>query len=145
MLCCKERHDLLFVCSTHFLLRCIMMIRGASDSTHKPLLAHYISLLTMTNITLHKEGNIPDFRHPLSPGDWTMCCKERHSLLIACFITFCTYMRMFERVYTSPLWLTPCHLYQNQLSNFMQDVKFPTHSQKRKWDNVSQGETCIAD
>ena len=43
-----------------------------------------------------------------------------------------------------PLWSTPYHSCQTQLSNFRQNVRFWEPSEHRKWDVVLQGDTPIA-
>ena len=103
MMCYEKIHSLLLECFIAF-LRCIALIRGASDGTKHPLMVNIISCLPKNySQFLCKKS---DFGHPLSTRNWRLCCKERHPLLLKWFKTVLGCMRMLEGLqttYTSPL------------------------------------------
>ena len=73
MMCCKERHSLLFGCFITF-LRCIRMFRWASDSIYKPVMAHTVSFPVEHNS--HISYKIPFCFAPSSQGKWDIVLQE---------------------------------------------------------------------
>jgi len=84
--------------------RCTKTSRGASDNIYKPLIVHTVSFLFENNSQI--SCKIPDcWYRPLSGHrKWLGCCagcKERHILLLGCFIDFIRYSRVIKRASNS--------------------------------------------
>ena len=84
MLCYKEGYPLLFECFIPFYIS-IMIYRGASSIICTPIMVHIISVLPKY---LSSFMQMSDFVHPQCMGNEVLCCKERHPLLLSCFVTF---------------------------------------------------------
>ena len=52
---------------------------------------------TSTDNNSHISWNISDFRYLLSTWNGTLCCKERHALLLECVMTFLKYIKWIWR------------------------------------------------
>ena len=61
-------------------------IWGASDSIYEPLVNHTVSYLSMLTLKLHTKCQILGTLSAQERG--MICCKERHPLLMQCFILF---------------------------------------------------------
>ena len=94
MMCCKERHPLLLECLIT-LPSHIRMIGRASVSIYKCCHGQHrvISAKNDSQISC----KMSDFGHPLCAGNNMMCCKERHPLLLECFIPFFRGIRMIRK------------------------------------------------
>ena len=92
---CNERHILLLACSIPF-IRCIRMINRDSDIIYNRLT--YGPCLVISAINSYTIScNISYFRHPLRMGNVRMCYKERHIMLLKCWIVSRRYIRMNRR------------------------------------------------
>ena len=146
MLCYKERHPLLLDYFIPF-LNWIRMVGRATSSLYESLMVHNMSFLPISNIKFHVTVRF-NFEYPLSTGNVLLCCKERYSLLMKCFITFLRCMKMVERASDSiyePLKVHILVLFlpiTNLKFHAKSSLRVP--SQQRKCDAVLQGETPIA-
>ena len=91
MLCCKDRHTLLLGCLIAF-FRYITMIERApnTDSIYKATYGPHC-VISVKN-KYQSSSKISVFRLPLRTGNGMLCCKERHTLMVECFMTFLGYM-----------------------------------------------------
>ena len=100
MMCCKEGHPLLLEWFPTF-LRCIIMIRGASDSIYKTPVFHNMTFLLKTTLKLLKMSNWSGY--PPCTQHGMLSYKERQPLLLECSITFleCNILmrRAFDIIY----------------------------------------------
>ena len=90
----KERHPLLLECSILY-LKCLKMTWWASGSICNHLMVQTVTVLEKTYSQI--AYTISDFRFLLCTRNWMLCCKERHPLLLECFITFLRCIIMIGR------------------------------------------------
>ena len=88
------------------------------------------------------------FGYPPSKGDAMPCYKERHPLLIDCFILFLKYIRMVGRATGSideSLMVHNMSFLPVTNIKFHTNLRFWAHSQHRKCAAILQGEVSIVD
>ena len=92
MLCCKDRRTLLLECLITF-SRYIIMIERAHNTNiiYKAAYSPHCCVISVKN-KYQSSSKTSDFRLPLRTGNGMLCCKERHTLLVGCFVTFLGYM-----------------------------------------------------
>ncbi len=90
-MCCNDIHPLLLECLITF-PRYIRMSGIVSDSTYRA--CHGQHNVNTNNNTSQLSCKMAAFCHPLCSENGMMCCKERHILLLECFIVFPRRIRM---------------------------------------------------
>ncbi len=61
-------------------------VGGASDNIFKPIMINTVSFSAKNNSQI--SCKYADFGHPFRTGNWMMCYKKIHSLLLECFTAF---------------------------------------------------------
>ena len=88
------------------------------------------------------------FWYLLSMDNGMMYCKERHPLLLKCFITFLSCRRKMmgasDSIMIPSLCFILCHICPDQLLNCLQNTSFGVPSQHGKWDAIPKWVTSIA-
>ncbi len=105
--CYEERHPLLLKYFITF-LRHTQKVRGASDTIYNALRVHIVSLLLVSTL---KDCTKLRIRGTLSAR--VMGChaaKERHPLLLKCFISFLKCIRRYEELLISYMHYSLCVL-----------------------------------
>ena len=96
LLCYKELNVLLLKCFRTF-LNCITMMKSFQQHIRAPY-GQYHVIPTKNNSHI-SYITIPNFGHPLNKGNGMMCYKERHAMLLDCFITSPNSKTVAERAF----------------------------------------------
>ena len=141
MLWYKERHTLLLECFI-ISLRCIMMIKGASNIIYKPLMVNTVSFLPTTTLKLHEKCRI--WGTPPSAQEMECWAARRHIyrsevLFLEWFVTSFRCIRMIKEASESinePLIVRTVPFCWKLIYTFMKIIIFWAPSHQGKWDDV---------
>ena len=119
-LCRKDRHTLLLMYFLTF-LGCIRLIGRASSCIWDPLMVPTQCLFYPKHSQITRK--LTNFGHQNSPGNVAMCHKDRHPLLLECFVTFLGCIKRIARdpgSISDPLMGNTVSFLSKTLSNFKQ-------------------------
>ena len=141
---CKDRKPLLIG-------RFISSIGYIRKQSYEVFIAYLIPLWSTQHLFYQTYSQIPSritiFGHHIYPDNVTVCCKNRHPLLIECFISFLRCIRRIERAFGSisdPMMVNTLPFLPNKLSIFKQNNQFGAPHLPWKRDTMNKIQTTIA-
>ena len=139
----KEKHSLLLECFMTFLIYIYEWLEELQIAYRSPLWFS-TCCATSTDNNSHISWNISDFRYLLSTWNGTLCCNERHALLLECVMTFLKYIKWIWRALYSIYKPSIVHImFFLPISNYMQNINIRAASKHQNWVALIQEEASI--